>query len=262
MSEPLKEFLASIPNEGDEVSLGNQDAQEGEAPAGSPAEDSQTETAPSPGGANNQEENNVPFHKHPRWIEMRDEKARLEARLAELESRQQQPAPQQEAPRETAHGSKIPDWFVKLYGENYEAYEAYQEHVREERKAIRDSLEQEERQRAETQRAEAERWNSWAKRSMETIDERHGANLMSDESRRKDFLSFVLKYKPTDDSGNIDMVKGWELYQLRNSPDPAKASARKAAADRVQSDAKPAEKPKKDYLTSQELRRTDWRDLF
>lgn len=187
---------------------------------------------------------------------MREENEQLQTRLSEMETRLQGvQQPQANEPKQV----QIPSWFVKLYGENPEAYEAYQEHVVEERKAIRDGLEREERERAEKYQAETTRWNDWAQKSIETLDEKHGAGLSKDEERRKDFLGFVLKYKPTDDAGNIDMEKGWELYQIKNAPDPAKAQARKASADRVQSDVKSAEKPRKDYLTSADIRKMDWR---
>lgn len=256
MENGTTDFLANIPSEGEAFSLGNNDVQEKETPAAPPTEDNQTDTAPSPGGANNQDDSNVPFHKHPRWIQMREERDQLDARLRELELRTSSQAASQAQPQEQV---QIPKWFVKLYGEDPDAYMAYQEHVQEERQAIRESLIAEERQRAEQYKAETNRWNEWAKKEMESVDAKFGANLSTDEDRRKDFLGFVLKYKPTDDAGNIDMVKGWELYQLKNVPDPAKSQARKAAADRVQSDTKPAEKPTKDYLTSADIRKMSWR---
>lgn len=260
----LNELLADIPSEGE--AFGKKDERVKETPAESPADNKPTEQAPSPAGAetapsldesNKQDESNdVPFHKHPRWQKMREENEALRSRLEELNSSVGQI--KETFSQQHQSSVEIPAWFSKLYGENVEAWDAYQDHVKAEREAIKTELFKEQQAQQAKYQEEQKRWHDWVDTSIEKIENQFQADLSNEKDREK-FLAFVHKYKPTDDHGNIDLVKGWELYSERQpKEDPARARARKEAADRVMSDSKPAEKPAKDFYTNLDVKKWSW----
>lgn len=254
--------LAGIPTEGDEIAaVENKDEVGKETPAESPAEKNQTETKPpQEGEKNTPDDSNLPFHKHPRWKEMHDENARLKEEISSIRDDVQTRFSTLEKEKETVN---VPSWFSKLYGENQEAWEAYQEHITAERELIKSDLMREREEEHATATAEQKRWETWVANGLEKIEEKNNVDLHSktEEAKRKDFLKFTYEYLPTDSDGSVDFEKSWELYNKLNTNESSeKARARKAIASKTTSDDRAETKPS-DILTPSQIRAMGWLGL-
>lgn len=194
-------------------------------------------------------EDNLPFHKHPRWIERENElqeiREREEAMVAELAELKAQ---------KSTRGEEIPPWFSELYGDNQVAWNKYSEHeqARTEEIEARIIARQQEAQTKEVQ--EAEHWNKWVDSQ---IDELADTGKKFDRNK---LIKVMLDYSPTDAENNLDFDKGYAIYEaLEGKPDTAKSEARKQLADTTT--VTKGETPKKDYLTPAELRNRSWGSL-
>lgn len=256
------DFLANIPQEGS-APFAEQDKQETETPASSPADNKPDEATPSTEGVQDDNsqpsEKEAPFHKNPRWQQMREENQQLKSAMEEMSRWRQETDQRLQAPVKQAE-TKIPSWFIKFFGDNAELYQQFnQEFVGDLRSSVMNELKQEQTRVATQQKEELSRWDKWVEDSIDKVQEKFDVQLNA--NTRNSFLKFVTTYLPTDQSGNVDLVKGWELYnQLEQSKGQEKAEAKKALAAKVTSDNK-SEAPKKDFQTSQSLRNTSWLDI-
>lgn len=194
-------------------------------------------------------EDNLPFHKHPRWIERENElqeiREREEAMVAELAELKAQ---------KSTGDEEIPPWFSELYGDNQVAWNKYSEHeqARTEEIEARIIARQQEAQTKEVQ--EAEHWNKWVESQ---IDELADTGKKFDRNK---LIKVMLDYSPTDAQNNLDFDKGYAIYEaLEGKPDTARSEARKQLADTTT--VTKGETPKKDYLTPAELRNRSWGSL-
>jgi hypothetical protein len=188
------------------------------------------------------EEEKVPYHKDPRWIEMyeaskeakamKEDYEQTKAKLAELEERNKEP----EKPEE------IPSGFMG----SEEDWHAWQE--REKRLMAR--AEEAVIKRLEDQKVEAERakqeevagLTNYFQSEMDLLKE----DFNFDESKLKDY---VVENKVVDSQGVFDLKRGlMKMLNVATKPNPA----RKEAADLTGSDRKP-ESPKRDFATSEDF---------
>jgi hypothetical protein len=211
-------------------------------------EDKPEEDAPAVGDV--PAEDNLPFHKHPRWIERENE-------LNELKEREEEMArelAELRTSRDSHVATDIPPWFSELYGDNQTAWEKYSEHEQARTEEIKASIlshQQEEEMRAQK---EAEHWNKWVDNQIE--------DLASEGKKfdRNKLIKVMLDYSPTDANNNLDFDKGYSIYEaLEGKPDTAKSEARKQLADTTT--VTKGETPKKDFLTPAELRNRSWGSL-
>jgi hypothetical protein len=170
----------------------------------------------------------------------------------ELQTRVQQPS---------HPGQQVPEVFIKAFGDNPEAWNAWQELSKAERAAIKQELIDEQRQQVEELRAKEERWSRWVDESLKSVEDSHSVDFSKNESLKNSFLKFVMDCLPTDAQGNVDLMKGWELFSKLNPPDEKRSQARKSVASKVGTDTKTEGKPR-DYLTSHDLRHRDWKSLI
>lgn len=198
-------------------------------------------------------EDNVPFHKHPRWIERENE-------LNELKERDEQMARElaelKALKNSSPADSDIPPWFSELYGDNQVAWSKYAEHEHNRTVEIENRIlaRQQESQLKEAQ--EVEHWNKWVDSEI--------TKLQSDGSTfdRNKLIKVMLDYSPTDANNNLDFQKGLAIYEaLEGKSDTAKADARKQLADTATSTSTRGEPTKKDYMTPAELRNRSWGSL-
>lgn len=186
----------------------------------------------------------IPFHKHPRWIEREQKLQELEREVEELRSR---PAPTPQP----AISTEIPLWFQDLYGDNQQAWEAYQQHEEErirvvEERAIARLKEEQQKAVEETQK-----WDKWVD---DQITELEADGHKFDRNK---LIKVMIDYSPTDENNNLDFRKGYAIYQALETQAPrdtAKSDARKEIADQVTQVSPKAEPKQKDYLTPAELR--------
>src|SRR3990167_5222536 len=88
-----------------------------------------------------EEEDKIPFHKHPRFKALVEEKNQYKEELDKL--REDVESKFSEIKESRSETVKIPSWFTELYGENEVAWEKYQEHDKETRAEIKRELREE-----------------------------------------------------------------------------------------------------------------------
>lgn len=238
-----EDFLANVPKEGaDPFADFEKDTQsdpppEKEPETGEPAQGDSTEEKP------------LPFHEHPRWKERETELKELreqrdaDARaIAELKDRIK--------PSDV----EIPEKFVKLYGDNPDAYKAYREFENERKELIKQELQQELEQKAQKEQEQAAHWTKWVD---EQIADLKAEGKTFDENELK---KTMVDFKPTDGNGNLDFKAGFRIYEALHKDDGARSRARKELADTT-TRATPGEKKVKDYMTPNDLRHRSWGSL-
>jgi len=196
-------------------------------------------------------EKQVPFHEHPRWKEREKELEELRAfreeassKLAEIDSRQNED-----------NEVQIPRWFSTLYGENSEAWEAYQEHSQEEREQLKretiESMRQEQVQAVQ----EEQKWVDWVEDGVARL-QAEGKTFDKNE-----LLKAVIDYGFTDETGNYDFGKAYNFLEATkgNRQNP-QTEAKKRVAD-ISSSGRSGESSKKDFMTQKDLRHKSWSSL-
>lgn len=199
----------------------------------------------------NTPEDNIPFHKHPRWIEREEELKALRERdevyereIAELKALSIKNEP-----------VNVPEWFKELYGENETAYQKYLEHEQVRTEEIKKKVIEEQEQKVKQQQDETEKWNKWVSSEYDKL-ESEGYKFDRDK-----FAKVMLDYMPTDEQNNLDFKKGYKIYEaLEPKPNPAISEARKQLADTV-TGGQQGEKKSKDYMTPSDLRNKSWGNI-
>lgn len=248
--EDINKILADVKQEG----LNPFDELETETPTESLPETKQEEETPAEGDvpAEEKSEDNLPFHKHPRWIERENELNSLKEReeemareLAELKSFRE----------EKKTDDSIPDWFSELYGDNQVAYQKYSEHEARRTEEIEARILARQEEQRTQQTRESEHWQKWVDTE---IDKLAAKGLSFDKN---ELIQTMLEYRPTDESNNFDFDAGFKIYEaMKGKPDTARSTARKQLADAT-TVTRNSEAPKKDYMTPAELRNRSWSSL-
>lgn len=267
----IEEILGDIPKEGTEPFKDLGKDTPSDSPAEKKPEEQKEEDKPKEG--DDTPKDDVPFHKHPRWIERENE-------LKELRERDEEQAREladlktfkEETSRRLSPDSTIPEWFSRLYGDNAEAYKAYEEHerIRTEEIEKRILTRQEEARRKIDE--DSIRWQKWVASEIEKLQADTGIDFTTKNdvlpngektnAKRNELIKIMLDYRPTDEDNNFDFKKGYKLYEaLKEKEDPEKSRARKAIADNA-TKTSPGEKPPKDYRTTAELRGRSWGNLL
>lgn len=230
----MEKFLADIKQDGEpafkEGSVAPDDtgketpAPPAETPGTEAKPEEKGEAAPSQEGAKAPDEE-VPFHKHPRWIAKNRELHELREKVERLEKAEHEPAP----PKETT--ATLPSWWVSLYGnteESANAYQQYEQYESSRQADIKKQILEEQRQQEAKQKEEVERWNTYIDDQIESLREQ------GKKFDRNKLLKVVDDYSPRDKDGNIVTLisfdKAYEILQMRDSADPEAGKARKAIA--------------------------------
>ena len=220
-----------------------------------PFEDLEIETPAEslPAETKDEKEEEIPFHKHPRWIERENE-------LNQLRERDEETAKELAELRtlsETKNSTDIPDWFTELYGENKVAWEKYSEHEerRTEEIEARVIAKQQEAQNKVVE--DGEKWDKWVNTEISRLE---GEGNTFDRNK---LIKTMIDYSPTDANNNLDFDKGLKIYEaMEGKPDVAKSDARKQLADTASKATTKGEPAKKDYMTASDLRHKSWTNLF
>ncbi len=204
-----------------------------------------------------EEEKQIPFHKHPRWIEREKQWNERFETLKQEGQEELETALEKLKPQEP---KGIPNWFKGLYGEDQpEMWNEYNA----ERKADRDALKQEilveqreeQSERISKQNEEVQYWNEWIDTEVDKL-KADGKSF-----NRNELLKVALEFKPTDEQGNIDLEKSYELMERMKAKDTKKSKARKELADSTISDTRGEESPK-DFRTPKDLKGRSWEDII
>lgn len=236
--------LANVPKEGDNAFADMEKETPPESLPGTKPEGDEPAEGDVPA------EDNVPFHKHPRWIERENELTSLREReeemareLADLKAFREETSKKLETP------TGVPEWFQELYGDNQVAWQKYSEHEQARTTELETRILSKQREEQTKQTQEAERWTKWVD---EEIGKLESEGNTFDKNR---LIQTMLEYRPTDENNNFDFKAGLKIYKaLETKPDTAKSDARKALADTATATSTRGETPKKDYMTTAELR--------
>lgn len=253
MSE-LDEIFADIKKEGEDP-FAELDTEK-ETPSESQPEKEHEEVIPEPEKkeeAPEIKEEDTPFHK--RW-EKREEKLnteweeKFESYKRSLESTIEE--------KTRKDDTTIPDWFSELYGDNQIAWEKYEKHEQERAEAIKRQVIEEQEQARKKEAEESTKWERW-------VDDE--VKKLSDEGLtfdKNELIKTVIDYRPTDDKGNYDLRKAYDILEMKKAKDTVadkeKSDARKAIADTTTKTTR-GEPAKKDYMTPSELRNKSWNQL-
>ncbi len=256
----INEILADVKQEGDTDPFANL---EKETPSDSPAENKPEEDkpveTPQEGEVKvdeplNTPEDNIPFHKHPRWIETRKELEDLRAFKESVEPRLSEFEQVKESMEKKSTNEEIPDWFVELYGENAAAWSKYsaREAAREEAIEQR-AIERLERKQQEKQ-LEDQKWVKFVDEGFSSLESQ------GKKFNRNELANFMLENPITDGNNNLDFAKSYALFEKLNPPKEVNTQAKKELADTMAKSS--AAQPKsKDYMTPAELRGKSWNQL-
>lgn len=173
------------------------------------------------------EEEDLPFHKHPRWKaindknkELEENNKRLELEMAKISGKLEGIGKPQEAEQ-----TPIADWFVKLYGADQELWEAYQveENKREDslKKRLLEEINKENQEKTAKQEQEEREAAEYINNSIQELKD---SGEKFDTQKLRDV---VLKYQPTDNNGNLDFKRGLEILKQIDKPNTEKDTAKK-----------------------------------
>lgn len=240
--EKENDFLTGIAQDGEELDTDkqfsevvdeNSNEEEKETPTESSSEDNQDGDEPSQEGGeeskgdsdeNTLDEKPEPFHKHPRWQQMRTENEDLKATLDELKTRVDE-GEKAQSPIE------MPDWAAKAFGTDEVGKQIYQGFINQgksDREQIREEILAEQEELATQQQQEQKKWDNWADEGIETLKE-NGKDF-----DRNELIKVAIEYQPTDDEGNISLDKAYAILSMQKAQKEAdgkgKNNARKKLA--------------------------------
>ena len=201
----------------------------------------------------NTDEDKTPFSI--RWKSHAENlKAELETKHQEELGKLRQEFEAKIPPKES--NKNIPEWFVKLYGENEEAWKAYDEHSQEEREQMKKDILAEQETKREEAKKEETYWNNWVEEGIK------GLQTVGLEFDRNALIKTMLDNpkEVTNALGNFDFNLGYKLYREQNPASLVNTDARKKLADTT-TKTSPSEKGSKDYMTSNELRGKSWNQI-
>jgi hypothetical protein len=246
-----KSFFDELPKQEDPFAdLGKEE----ETPPESSPENNQEKDKPEEGEVQDKAPNTpvkeVPFHENPRWQQRERELEELRAFKEEAEAKFQS-LEKNITPSEVS----IPRWFSTLYGENTEAWEAYQEHEGESREQLKREVIESQKQEQYAAQQEEQKWLNWVE---------DGVQSLKSEGKvfdKNELLKAVLDYGFTDESGNYDFRKAYNYLEATKGTRPSpQTEAKKKIAD-ISSSGKGGESTQKDYLSQKDLRHKSWSSL-
>lgn len=213
---------------------------------------------------------NIPFHKHPRWKEIQEENQRLKEALeqntnqvGELktgvdEIRQnlasKQPTEQFQVFKELFDNGSLGDDQINVAWEKFQKL-IPQSHVDETQ--LRESIKQDLLKEQEQAKQQEQQLVEWSRQEIQKL---------KDEGKTFDdnkLLKVIEKYSPTNEQGHTDFNKAYDLLQLEEkaSKDNSKLKAKKEIASRSSSDSS-SEPQRDDFVTPTDLEGKDWSDFI
>lgn len=256
-----EDFMANVHREGTPIEATEPektDEPEKPEPAAPPAEekkDPEKQSPSSEGGEGREAEDaddKLPFHKHPRFKRVIDEKNSLAERVETL-SKELEDMRKGAAPKAPAD-APAPSWFTKAFGDDPELWKEYQGYEIARREEIKSEIEAEATQSAKKEQDEKAYWEGWVDKQLTALEDE---GLAFDRNK---LLKVALDYKPTDDEGNIDFRKAHDLLTKLEPAPKQEAKAKKDVAAKA-APAPEKEAPKRDFVTPDDIRGKSFRQL-
>ena len=218
----MEKMFADIPHEGGELS---EDEEKVENPSGSQPEKDEKESpsqkgekekvesdekkdSKKPDNTSDEDEDKIPFHKHPRFKELVQERNELREMVEELSNKVDERF--SEIKKESGKSEEIPAWFSRLYGDDPGVYAEYAKADKERREEIKAEIREEFEEKRKKDEEEIEKNNKWVKESIQSLkDEGY-------KFEKNELLKIMVDYQPTDENGNLDFKKGLKLLEKLN----------------------------------------------
>lgn len=203
--------------------------------AESQTENKQAEKEPSQKGENTTAEDNVPFHKHPRWIKKQHDLEEAQERIAQLEETLKDAEPLLKGLKN--QNVEMPDWWKSTYGDSEDSSKAYRIYL-DNSKAERDKIKEEVLQEIESRSSkEIEAEKNSEESLKEQVADMKAEKMDFDEHKLAQFmLDYEKEFGPAgllDESGQYDMRKSLRLMQRMNPtvPDTSTEKKKQVASD-------------------------------
>ena len=175
------------------------------------------------------EDKPLPFHKHPRWEKVQDELKELRQFKDNHESLPSKIDAIQEAQTQQAQPTKLPQWWVMLYGDDdlsATAFSEYNSHETDMRKQIKQEAIAEYQAAQDAQAAEISQWDAWVDNEIAQLQaEGHTFD-------RNALLKVATEWQPLDKDGNISFEKSLQILNMQsaNRKKPTSDNRKKVAA--------------------------------
>lgn len=205
---------------------------------------------------NTPDENNVPFHKHPRFQEIIKENQDLKQKVDDF-SKFKEETEEKLTDRSNETPSEMPKWWVTLAGDDeisQEAYKQYLEETNQSQSQIKQDMVAEAEKAQKEQEAETKRYNDWVQNEVKSLED---SGKKFDKNK---LLKIAVDYQPTDEEGNISLEKAYQIYEMQENQKDAETQQKKELADETQST--PNTEPKvQEFGTTANLRHRSWTSL-
>lgn len=251
-------FLDSIPHEGEQLEVEEEDT-----PTDSSSENEDEKQSPDSEEDKQTEEDNLPFHKHPRWKQIVDKNKELSAQLEQATHRLEE-INQRVSEAAT---SSVPEWFQGYYptaSENtlQRYWDSYKKDVEKQQKVLESELEVKLEQRLlnkkQEEAAQQERVQEWVEDQIQELKD-EGLTF-----KQADLVAVMEKYQPTTD-GNLDFRKGYDILSAINAKAEKSAKAKEKDSARKGVAAKTTTgstgDPHTPEIDMKRIRSMDWHEL-
>lgn len=221
-----------------------------------PSAEKKDGTATPPSSENNEDDDLMPFHKHPRFKHLIQQNKELKAALAEI-NQKLTPQPKAEADQGNA---AIPNWFKSIYGDNPELYKEFSAYSgQQQQEIVAKAVEMLREEIAKPQR-EAEQVQTWIKEKLTELHD-DGEEFEDDE-----LINVMKEYTPFGDSGQLDFRKGLKLMRAfatvksKETTDKEKSDARKKIGAMTAGGGQGS--PSKSAVNMNDIRKKSWNQLI
>lgn len=220
--------------------------EEKETPPAPPAEEQPVEKQ-TPAEEDKKTEEQLPFHKHPRWKKMYSENKSLRDEIASLRDDVKNSFAQMKSGEEV----QVPPWFSSIMGDDKETWQKFMQWDSGRQEQLRAQIFEELEAKKEAEQESQKEWDSWLEESLDGLRE-EGKTF-----DRNKLMKVMLDYQPIDNEGNYDFKKGYQIYEMIEKSVQKKMDARKQIADTTIKDDK-TEAKSKTYRTWADTRREGW----
>lgn len=208
------------------------------------------------------DETNVPFHKHPRWIQREERLNSLEETNKTLRETNEQLLDKFSERTEQKQDETIPQFFQNMFGDDPAAWSEFRKYTTVDQKSIVEQAKTEIRKEMEEvqtkQTEQTKKYDDWVEGQIQDLKD---SGEKFDEKALKET---ALEYLPTDAQGNISFTKALKILrndeaQTRSTNDEKKEEKKKIASKTSSKSSGDSEK--EELNTTQSLRTKSWNSL-
>jgi len=203
--------------------------------------------------ANNPAEEDVPFHKHPRFKALTDEKNQLKQTVDEMKLELQKLS---STNQQNNQDKNIPEWFSEAFGEDPKVWAAFKKYTDGQKSEIEKSVEERLKSKERESNEAINKWNSWIEDEVQRLKD-EGKSFDKNE-----LLKVANDFRPVDEkTGYINFDKAYEILTYMKSKDSEEAKNKGNIKKNIVGESKSGDPQKSSELTSKDVRYRDWKDL-